>query len=387
MRERPSRRRDYRQGMRGPLQWCRGMRILHTESSCGWGGQELRILDESRGMVARGHEVTIAAPAESQIFLEASRRGLEAVDLPIARKRPAGVLSLSRWLRNHPVDVINTHSSTDSWLVALACAMSRNTTPMVRTRHISAEIPDNWATRWLYLSATRHVVTAGESLRRQLIERNGFPAERVTSVPTGIDSRRFSPGDSSAARAALGLPPALTLIGIVATLRSWKGHKFLLEAFARIPREQCMLVIVGDGPQRANIESQIAALGLGDRVRMAGNQADVLPWLHAIDLFVLPSYANEGVPQALIQAMLCGLPCVTTDIGSIGEAARDAETALVVPARDVVALGEALQRLIQSQRLRHALGGAARVHCEKRFGVEHMLDRMEGLFRDATRRI
>jgi len=363
------------------------MKILHTESSCGWGGQEIRILDESRGMVARGHEVTIAAPAESHIFRETRRWGLEAVDLPIARKRLAGVLSLRRWLRTHPVNVINTHSSTDSWLTALACAMSGNTTPIVRTRHISARVPDNWATRWLYLSATRHVVTAGESLRRQLIERNGLPAERVTSVPTGIDGGRFSPGDRSAARLALGLPPALTLIGIVATLRSWKGHKFLLEAFAAVAREECMLVIVGDGPQRANIESQIAALRIGDRVLMAGNQADVLPWLHAIDVFVLPSYANEGVPQALIQAMLCGLPCVTTDTGSIGEAARNGETALVVPARDAAALGEALQRLIRSERLRDALGGAGRVHCEARFSVKRMLDRMEGVFQDAIRTI
>ena len=361
------------------------MKILHTESSCGWGGQELRILEESRGMAGRGHAVTIAATAESRIFPEARRRGLNAVDLPIARKRPGGIASLHRWLKSNRVDVINTHSSTDSWLAAIACAMPmfRGAPPIVRTRHISASVPNNWATRWLYVSATRHVVTTGEALRRQLIEANGFPADRITSVPTGIDTRRFAPGDRAAARRALDLPPAATLIGIVATLRSWKGHRFLLDAFRGLDRQDCVLVVVGDGPQRAHIETQIRSLGIADRVRMAGNQPDVLPWLQALDIFALPSYANEGVPQALVQAMQCGLPCVTTDVGSIGEAAVHEQTALLVAPRDADALRGALLRLVEAPGLRRSLGAAARLHCESRFGFEHMLDRMEGIFRNA----
>jgi len=335
-------------------------------------------------MAGRGHAVTIAAPAESRLFPEARRRGLNAVDLAIARKGPRGVMSLFHWLRGNEVDVINTHSSTDSWLAALACAVLSNAPPIVRTRHISAPVPDNAATRWLYVSATRHVVTTGESLRRQLIEVNGFPADRITSVPTGIDTQRFVPGDRLAARRALDLPPAATLIGIVATLRSWKGHRFLLEAFAGLQGQDCVLVIVGDGPQRESLQAQIAALNIGERVRMTGNQADVLPWLQALDVFALPSYANEGVPQALLQAMLCGLPCVTTDVGSIGEAAVHEHTALIVAPQDPGALRQALVRLVESFGLRQALGQAARTHCEKRFSFEHMLDRMEGVFRDAV---
>ncbi len=360
------------------------MRILHTEASCGWGGQELRIIEESRGMIARGHAVTIAAPAESRILPEARGRGLDAVALPIARKNLAGIVALYRWLKANRVEVINTHSSTDSWLAALACTMLNGAPPVVRTRHISAPVPDNWATRWLYLSGASHIVTTGENLRRQLIESNRFPAERITSVPTGIDTRRFAPGDRAAARRALGLPPAATLIGIVATLRSWKGHRFLLDAFAALPREECALVIVGDGPQREKLDAQVARLGIGERVRIAGNQADVLPWLHALDIFALPSYANEGVPQALVQAMLCALPCVTTGIGSIGEAALGDRTALVVPPQDAGALGRALQRLVGDAGLRERLGSAARAWCGERFGLEVMLDRMEAVFARVT---
>ncbi len=331
-------------------------------------------------MVGRGHAVTIAAPAESRILPEARKRGLNAVELPIARKNLRGFLSLYRWLKGNRYDVINTHSSTDSWLAALAATMLKGAPSIVRTRHISAPVPHNWATRWLYVSGAAHIVTTGQLLRRQLIEVNGFPAERITSVPTGIDTQRFSPGDRAAARNALGLPLDSTLIGIVATLRSWKGHRFLLEAFATLERQHCTLVIVGDGPQRAAIESRIGELRIQDRVRLAGNQGDVLPWLRALDIFALPSYANEGVPQALVQAMLCALPCVTTDIGSIGEAAVHQQTALVVAPQDAEALKRELLRLIEAPDLRARLGDAAHAWCAEHFGFDRMLDAMEAIF-------
>jgi glycosyltransferase involved in cell wall biosynthesis len=247
---------------------------------------------------------------------------------------------------------------------------------------VSVPIANNAGTRWLYTAATRHVVTTGETLRRRLIDHNHFAPDRVTSVPTGIDARRFAPGDRAAARAATGLPVDRTLVGIVATLRSWKGHRFLIDAFVRL--EGARLVIVGGGPQREAIAAQIARLGLGDRVVLAGDQADVLPWLQALDVFALPSYANEGVPQALVQAMLCGLACVTTAVGAIPEAARDGETALVVPPQDVEALAAALARLAADPALRERLGHAAREHCMRQFGYEAMLDRMEAVFRDVT---
>src|SRR6185369_16226472 len=167
--------------------------------------------------------------------------------------------------------------------------------------------------------ATARVVTTGEALREQVMRETGLEPQRVLSVPTGVDLQRFSPGDQAAARAWLQLPANAPLVGIVATLRSWKGHRFLVEAMAGAGMEGAQLVIVGDGPGRDNLRAQIDALGLSARVRMAGNQADVVPWLRALDAFALPSYANEGVPQALMQAMAVGIPVVTTPVGAIGE--------------------------------------------------------------------
>lgn len=335
-------------------------------------------------MADRGHDITLVTPREAQIHDAAIERGLRVVALPIRRKSVAGALALRRWLAAHPADIVNTHSSTDSWLTALACATLSRAPAIVRTRHISAAVPDNFATRWLYVHATRHIVTTGEALRMQLVRENRYPPERITSIPTGIDTRRFSPGDREAARRATGLPPERKLVGIVATLRSWKGHLYLLDAFARLAGAPG-LVIVGDGPMRSRIEAKARELGLGDRVVMAGNQPDVLPWLRSLDVFVLPSYANEGVPQALVQAMLCALPCVTTNIGSIGEVARDRDTAIVVRPENVADLRQGLETLLGDARLGAELGARARAHCAAHCGLESMLERMEKVFRDAAK--
>jgi len=359
------------------------MNIVHTEASCGWGGQEIRILEESRGLIERGHAVCVLCPTESRIYEEGPKRGVPTIALPIGRKNLKGLFALRRWLKQNPVDVINTHSSTDSWLAALACLTLKNAPPIVRTRHISSPIPNNWASRWLYTKAVRHVVTTGEALRQQVIEQTGADPSRVTSVPTGIDPERFKPGDKREARIKLGLDPDTNYIGIVATLRSWKGHSYLIDAFANLDASSWQLLIVGGGPQMDNLSAQIQSLGASDRVRLTGEQHNAEHWMQTMDLFCLPSYANEGVPQAIMQAMLTGLPIITTPVGAILEAVTDRETALVIQPRDSEALAGALCRLMQDNFLRKTLGNQAREVAFSRFTLEKMLDGMEITFNNA----
>ena len=363
------------------------MRILHTESSLAWGGQEIRILSEMQGMQGRGHAMQLLCPREARIFEEAGRRGIAVAAMPMAKKRFAGLRALRHWITQNPVDVINTHSSTDSWLTALACATLAQAPPIVRTRHIAAPVPDNAPTRWLYTRATRSIVTTGEALRQQLVRDNRFPPERIVSIPTGIDLAHFrpvaSPACKQALRERLRLPADARIIGIVATLRSWKGHRFLIEAFARLSRTDAHLLIVGDGPQRAALENLVAGLQLGPAVTLAGDQADVLPWLQALDIFALPSYANEGVPQAILQAFACALPVVSTAAGAIGEVASDGDTALVVRMQDAADLARALERLLAEPSLGRALGARALALARRKHGLDNMLDRMEAVFHAA----
>jgi glycosyltransferase involved in cell wall biosynthesis len=358
--------------------------IVHTESSLGWGGQEIRILSESQGLIRRGHEVKLLCPPEARIHAEAPRWGLPVIALPIARKRPLGVKVLYAWFKRNRCDVVSTHSSTDSWLTALAMLALGRPVPVVRTRHISVPVSRNAPTRWLYTRATARIITTGEALKKELVERNGFPPQRIDSVPTGVDAQRFRPGDRAAARAALKLPQDKTLVGIVATLRDWKGHEYLIEALADLP-ESVHLVIVGDGPRRQVLDNFVAKLNLQQRTTFAGDQADVVPWLQALDIFALPSFGSEGVPQALAQAMLVALPCVTTHAGSIAELARHEDTALVVPLKDSAALRNALQRLLSDESLGKKLGESARRHCAASFSLEGMLDRMDKIYRSVAR--
>lgn len=369
----------------------RPLAIAHTEASNGWGGQEIRILAEAAALRARGHDVHVYAATGARIVAEAGRFGVPVTALPIGRKRPRGLVALVRALARHPVDIVNAHSSTDAWLSALACRVlsltGRAAPVLVRTRHVSVPVPNDVATRWLYRTATARVVTTGGRLREQLVHDNGLDPARVVSVPTGIDPGRFGAMPRAAARSGLGLPSGVPLIGIVATLRSWKGHRFLVEALGRLARRDARLVIVGDGPQRAALEAQVAELKLAHRVVFAGQQDDVAPWLAALDVFALPSYANEGVPQALMQAMACGLPVISTPVGSIAEIVQDGETGRLVAPEDAQALRAAIEGLLADPAARAKLARNARSAALQRFGEDRMVERMIDVFTVVARSV
>ena len=359
--------------------------IVHTESSLGWGGQEIRILSEARGMIARGHKVRLLCAPGSRILEEAPAWNVPAYALPIAKKRLVGLKCMVEWLKLDRCHVMSTHSSTDSWLAALACRfVPRDRTPvLVRTRHVSVPVARDFATRWLYRTAMTRTVTTGEALRDRLVRDNGLDPARVDSVPTGIDAARYAQVDKAQARAQLALPPDAPLISIVATLRSWKGHRYLVEAMRHVKRSDARLLIVGDGSQRDALVQQVATLGLEPRVVFAGQRDDVVPWLRASDVFALPSYANEGVPQALLQAMFASVPCVTTDAGAIPEIARDGDTATIVEKENAVALAAGIDTLLADPVRAAAQAARALSFVAARYTLDAMLDRMEAVFRRA----
>ena len=347
------------------------LRILHTEASVGWGGQEIRILTEAQYFRAKGHEVLIAANAGSEIIANAPRYGVAATILPLTHRTLPSLRAVRQLLKDWQPDVINPHSSVDSWLVALARIGLQPRPRVVRTRHLSANVPRNCASRWVYNSGADFVMTTGEAIVDALSVDGFMLRSRLAAVPTGIDADIFKPGDKGAARKALGLPRDKVLFGIAATLRSWKGHSYLLDALKLADDSRMHVVIVGDGPQQDNLEKQIAALGIADQVTMAGRQNDIAPYMQAFDVFVLPSYANEGVPQALLQAMASGLPVIACPIGGIPECTRGLASVTLVPPKDAAALASAMKAAIAS---RH--DPAALAHARDRVVAEHSRDVM-----------
>ena len=359
------------------------MRILHTESSLGYGGQEIRIVNEACGLRDLGHEVSILCPAEAQIGELAEEQDLPVQRLPIGRKKVSAVFTLQRWLKNNPQDVINTHSSTDSWLVALATRLLAKRPAVVRTRHISAPIADNFSSRWLYTKSCDHLVTTGEKLRQELITVKRFPASHITSVRTGIDLVYFKPQDKQQCRQKLKLDEDAFIIGIVATLRSWKGHRYLLEAFKQFSNPGSLLLIVGDGPQWDALHALAESLQLQDRVIFTGRQKNIAEWMNAMDVFCLPSYANEGVPQTLMQSQACGIPAITTLNGSINEAIIPGETALIVEPEDSTAILAALEQIHNDTETRLKMSAASISHASQNFSRQQMITKMEAIFRVA----
>lgn len=362
------------------------LRVLHTEASTGWGGQEIRILDECAGFMARGHEAFVAAPAEAPIVQAAKDRNIPVRAIPLNRRRPASLMAFRGLLREIQPDIIVTHSSSDSWLAAFATRTLSPRIPIIRTRHLSTPVAPGPVNRWLYGSVPSRVATTGEAIRSHLIETLKLPPDFVVSVPTGADMTRFVPGDKAAARKKLDISEGSPVIGIVATLRSWKGHRFLLAALQEPELAGVRLIIVGDGPQSPNLLKQVEELNLKDRVRFAGQQKDVLPWMQSFDVFAFPSTGNEGVPQALVQAMACGLPVVTTAVGAIPEVVRHEQDGLIVASENPQALAEGIARLLRDPVLGLRLSETGRAHVLSRFSSAAMLDTMERMLLTAARK-
>src|SRR5213592_2938078 len=217
--------------------------ILHTEASLGLGGQELRILAETRWLRNHGWGALVACQPGSGLLAEARAAEVDAVAVRMRGVVDLGALwALRRLMRARAVSLVHTHSSTDSWLGALA-ARSLGL-PVVRSRHVSIVI----RSALVYRLADR-IVTSGEAVRA-LVVAAGIPPERVVAIPPGVDTTRFHPAVSGAAvRGELRLGAGEPLVGLVANIRGSKGHNVFLEAAREILRQAPLarFLIVGDG--------------------------------------------------------------------------------------------------------------------------------------------
>ncbi|HZD54791.1 MAG TPA: glycosyltransferase, partial [Candidatus Aquicultoraceae bacterium] len=271
--------------------------IVHTEWSDGFGGQEHRILLECREMQRRGHRVRIACRPEAELFAKARDAGIPVTPVPIRSSADLSAIgALCLLFRRERVQVVNTHSGKDSWVGSIAAKVA-GVPLLIRTRHISVPIRRhafNLVYRW-----PDGYITTGEMIRDHFLAQ-GIPAERVVSIPTGVDPERFSPAvDGGRIRREFGIAPDAFLVSMIGVLRSWKRHDLFLEAI-RLLRERGVpadALVAGEGPRREAIEAEIAAKGLAGTVILAGYRVDVPEILAASDVLVLPSDRFEGVPQ------------------------------------------------------------------------------------------
>lgn len=352
--------------------------VLHTESSPGLGGQELRTLGEARWIAKRGWRVLVAGQPDGRFIERAHAAGLEAVEVPMRGAWDLGaVWTLARLIRRERVSLVHTHSSVDGWVGG--CAARAAGVPVVRTRHVSIRIRRHWnpVYRWL----ADRVITSGEAIRRLVIE-SGVDPGRVTAIPAGVDLAEFAgaSAEGRTVRESLGL--AHPVIGSVAMFRASKGHAHLLDAFATVlaRHPEARLLLVGDGIRRPWVESLAKDRGLREAVVFTGFRSDVPSLLQAMDCFVLASTRTEGVPQSLLQAFAAGVPVVASAIGGIPEVVKDGETGVLVPPEDAAALARAIDSILRDAPGAVARARRARRLVEEEFSHEASISRLLELY-------
>lgn len=361
----------------------RQWRIVHSESSQGWGGQEIRVFAELAWMRAQGHWVGLTADPESSIAQRARKEGMPFFPLRSHKAwLPLAVPELAAWLVKNQVEVVNTHSSNDGWVVGLAARLCRRPV-IIRSRHIEVDYPNRFLSRISYGLLPDHVVTTSQRIAERLVSELSLRSSDVTCVATGVDLKKFDPALKGTLREELGLAPGVALVGMISVLRSWKGHATFLEAIARLGESSACpvhFVIAGDGPGRDELAGKVARNSAGKAVTLLGYRADVPNLLASLDLLVLPSYAHEGIPQIILQAQAMQRAVVASAIGGIPEVVEDGVTGLLVPPQDGAALAHKIAVLLQDVPLRERLGAMARRKIEEKYSLDAMGQRLLDLY-------
>jgi len=342
----------------------------------------MRIVAESVAMRARGHEMTIACQPDSQILQKAKAEGLRTIPLRIRKGLDvAGIAHCLGAIRRLHIDLVHTHSSPDAWTCGIAARLAG--VRVVRSRHLSSPVKRQWPTRFLYGRLADRVITSGQAIRDHLLQATGLDPEHFVSIPAGVDIQRFAPrSDGQVVRHELGLANSDFVVGIVAVLRSWKGHVHLIDAVHKLSAQNVpvKLLIVGAGPQEDALRQKISQLNMNGRIQMLGHRDDVPRLLSAMDCAVLPSTKNEATSQSLPQALAMKIPVVASSAGGLSEVVVHRETGLLVPPGDVDALRKALAWVHEHRPEARQLAerGHARVLAKLTF--ESMIEKTESVY-------
>lgn len=379
----------------------RPLRILKVVTRVVRGGAQGTMLAMAAELRRRGHRVDcLYGPADrgegtlaSELngACDASFRVDALVRDPDPLQDLAAFRALAARLAEGAYDVVHTYTSKAGFLGRLAAALARVPavvhSPQGHVFATGARIPGvsgfparrraflamerlagRWADALVALSAQEAVAQVVLGIA---------PATRFVVLPNPVADRFFAPAP---APAATGARAPFTVV-CVGRLSAEKGQRFLLEAFARARGRlaRAALWLVGDGPDRADLEALARAAGLSDAVRFWGIQEDVRPFLAGADLFVLPSsYEAQGI--ALLEAMAAGLPVVATAVGGVPAFIADGRNGRLVPFGDAERLAGILVDLAGDPPRRAALAVAGR-RTAARYRVSAIAERLEGIYR------
>ncbi len=367
------------------------IRLLFVVGNFVAGGAERHLLEMWRRIDRGGFEVEVACfRAEGQFWPEVRALGWPVHDLGVGRRiyDATGLRGLGRLvhhtLRFRP-DVIHGYLFGPNLFAVLAGRACGVPVVAVAKRNVDAfETPRQVRVQRLAHRWATHVTAVSEAVADS-VAALGVPRSRVTVIPNGVDVARFEGAVPD--RGALGAANGEAVIGSVGCLAPRKDYGTLLEALARLAARGrgFHAALVGDGPERASLEARASALGLGGRVTFRGERSDVERLLSGMDVFVLSS-REEGIPNALLEAMAAGRAAVATAVGGTPEVLEDGATGWLVPPRDPEALALALEQALERPEEAARRGAAARRATRERMSIEAMVRRHEAFYRRALGR-
>jgi glycosyltransferase involved in cell wall biosynthesis len=360
-------------------------RLCIVVGQLGRGGLEKQAYLIASGLSRRGFEVTVVSLSAGGAWAEPLRAaGVPLVELKrrghFDLRRFANLVAVFRKMRPDLVYAFNYPTTVYARLAGLAASV-----PLLVTGERCV-----YLTRFqgllerILARVTECVICNAEAIRRDLVERIGVPGRKVITVRNAIEP--LAVGSVEARRSAqtlLGIPEGSFVVGTVGRVEDQKNLPMLVEV-ARLARDAGLDVrycIIGDGSRMKAIQSMIHDLALDDHFVLAGERPAVRDLLPAFDVFVLTS-GYEGLPNAVMEAMAAGLPCVCTDVGGCRELVEEGVTGFLVPPGDAPAMTRALQRLARDQRLRAVLGASGRNRILREFSLDRLLSQTEVVLRN-----
>lgn len=349
-------------------------RIAHLIESDGPGGAERLVVELAIEFRNRGMPGVVFVPehGEGWIARALDHTGIQLATIDLAQRGSvACVRSLATAFRRLNITIAHSHEFTMAVYGAAASRLAGipHVITMHGGRYFTGRVHRRVAMRYAVMSsggaiAVSHQLAA--TLCRELL----LPQRWVDVIPNGVRTPVGSPG---ALRAECGLAPADRLVVAIGNLYPVKGHRFLIDALARLPRSLSVhIAIAGRGSEEAALVSHARALGIEERVHLLGLRSDIAAILSSADAFVHPSLA-EGTPVAVLEAMTLGLPIIASSVGEIPQLLANGAGLLVAPT-DTAAIAAALSNVLTHSDRAREMGARAALRAASEYSLKRMAD-------------
>lgn len=366
------------------------MKILQVCSAESLGGGERHVIDLTRALIERGHELHLAVRRDSPLVDALAGYPIHWYELGL--RNALDVISaqgIANVIRKNRIDILHAHIARDYTYCGIAARIAAGMGRPVGffiTRHHFNPIKSNPVYAWT-IGEARALIAVSDSVRENLIK--SFPdfADRVVTIPNWIDVSGCGKLSREVARARLGVTKRL-VVGLIGQVTQLKRQDLFIKAAAHLIKDRywndAEFLIVGEpGPDDEDYANQLRQMAeklrVGNQVRFTGYVADLPALMTGFDIIAAPS-DNEAFSLALAEAMAAGCAVVATRVGGMAEIVEDGITGLLIEPDNAWALIAALSRLLTDKRLREKIGDLARASVIERFERQNVIDRIERLY-------